>query len=83
MVLSDCLAFLPKDALGDLTQEIERRKKELEDKTAALARAEAKLLNEKFMSGAPEAVRAGVIKTRDDLLNAVSELKKYLDEMQS
>jgi valyl-tRNA synthetase len=73
--------FIPKSELPDLEKEIARRKKELEDKKSALARAEEKLKNEKFMNSAPEQVRAGVIKTRDDLVKSVSVIEQYLKDV--
>ncbi|NDG28110.1 MAG: hypothetical protein EB120_13170, partial [Proteobacteria bacterium] len=66
-----------------LTQEIEKRKKELIDKRSALERAESKLQNEKFMSGAPEAVKAGVRKQADDLRAEVLAIERYLKEIGS
>lgn len=81
LILKDVKVYIPKAELGDLTKEIERKKKELADKGEALKRAEEKLKNEKFMSSAPEAVRAGVVKNRDDLSREVLALKQYLEDM--
>ncbi len=81
LILKDLKVFVPKSELGDLTKEIERKKKELADKTEALKRAEEKLKNEKFMSSAPEAVRAGVVKNREDLSREVQALSQYLEDM--
>jgi valyl-tRNA synthetase len=73
--------FIPKSELGDLTKEITRRRKELDEKKVALTRAEEKLRNEKFMQSAPENVRNGVIKTRDDLVREVAAIQKYLEDV--
>jgi len=79
--LKDCSVFVEKNSLGDLTQEIERRKKEMADKKLALERAVAKLSNERFMAGAPENVRAGVIKQAEDLKAEVAAIERYLKEV--
>ena len=79
--LKDCSAFLDKTSLGDLTQEIERRKKELIEKKEALKRAEGKLQNERFMAGAPENVKAGVRKQAEDLRAEVLAIERYLKEV--
>jgi valyl-tRNA synthetase len=81
IVLKDCSVFMSKSYLGDLSQEIEKQKKQLQDKKEALARAESKLTNEKFMGGAPEAVKAGVRKQAEDLKAEVAGIERYLREI--
>lgn len=81
IVLKDCSVFLEKTFLGDLTQEIEKRKKELVEKKQALQRAQDKLNNERFMGGAPEAVKAGVRKQAADLEAEVIAIERYLKEV--
>jgi len=81
IILTDTKIYVPKSELGDLTKEVERKKAELAGKQEALKRAEEKLRNEKFMNSAPEAVKAGVIKTRDDLKKEVSALTTYLEDL--
>ena len=81
VVLKDCSVFLEKSYLGDLTQEIEKRKKELVEKKQALQRAQDKLHNERFMAGAPEAVKAGVRKQAADLEAEVTAIERYLKEV--
>ncbi|NBX77189.1 MAG: valine--tRNA ligase [Proteobacteria bacterium] len=81
IVLKDCSVFMSKSYLGDLSQEIEKQKKQLQDKKEALARAESKLTNEKFMGGAPEAVKAGVRKQAEDLKAEVVGIERYLREI--
>lgn len=81
LVFKDFSVFVDKIHLGDLSQELERRRKELGDKKEALKRAEAKLQNEKFMSGAPEAVKEGVRNQAADLKSEVAALERYLQEM--
>lgn len=81
IVLKDCSVFISKSYLGDLSQEIEKQKKQLQDKKEALVRAEAKLTNEKFMGGAPEAVKAGVRKQAEDLKAEVLGIERYLREI--
>lgn len=77
----DTILAVPKSKLGDLTKEVERKKAELVGKKEALKRAEEKLKNEKFMSSAPQAVKDGVIKNRDDLTKEVNALEKYLKDI--
>lgn len=81
LVFRDCSVFVDKIHLGDLSQEIEKRRKELAEKREALKRAEAKLQNEKFMAGAPEAVKEGVRKQAADLKAEVVAIERYLHEM--
>ncbi len=81
IILTDTKVFVPKAELGDLTKEVERKKIELVGKQEALKRAEEKLKNEKFMNSAPDNVKAGVVKTRDDLTKEVNALKSYLEDM--
>lgn len=79
-VISDVKIYVPQSDLGDVAEIRSRKLKELQDKKEALARAQSKLQNEKFMSGAPEAVRQGVVKQRDDLAREVTALKEFLGE---
>lgn len=81
IVLKDCSVFIDRSHLGDVTQEIEKQKRNLAEKKEALVRADAKLRNEKFMSGAPEAVKAGVQKQADDLKAEVAAIERYLKEV--
>ena len=81
IVLKDCSVFMSKSYLGDLSQEVEKQKKQLQDKKEALARAEAKLTNEKFMNGAPETVKAGVRKQAEDLKAEVAGIERVLREI--
>lgn len=81
IVVKDCSVFMNKAHLGDLSQEIDKQKKQLIDKKEALTRAEAKLRNEKFMSGAPEAVKDGVRKQAADLKVEVAAIERYLREV--
>lgn len=81
IVLKDCSVFMSKSSLGDLSQEIEKQKKQLGEKKEALARAEIKLKNEKFMASAPEPVKAGVRKQAEDLRAEVAAIERYLKEV--
>lgn len=81
IVMRDLKLFIPKSDLGDLTKELTRKKKELQEKTEALRRADEKLRNEKFMSSAPQNVREGVVKQKMDLKREVEALQQYLDEL--
>lgn len=83
VVLKDCSVFMEKSFLGDLTEEIKKRKTELEGKRQALERALAKMGNEKFMASAPEHVKAGVKKQAEDLQQEVDAIERYLREMES
>jgi valyl-tRNA synthetase len=65
--------------LGDVVKEKARKEKELGEKEQALLRANEKLANPRFVSSAPEAVRRGVEKQRDDLQSEVLALRKYLE----
>ncbi len=58
-----------------------RKEKELEQVLQALHRANEKLKNERFMNSAPENVKAGVIKQRDDLQKEATALESYLKEL--
>lgn len=80
-ISKDFKIFIPKDALGDIEKEIQRKKKELLDKTGAWERAVEKLKNQKFVSSAPEKVIEGVKKQRDDLEREVKALKQYLRDI--
>lgn len=80
-ILTDIKVFIPRSELGDTGQERSRKQKELESKEEALHRANEKLKNERFMASAPEAVKQGVIRQRDDLQREVDALRAYLKEL--
>lgn len=81
IVTGEVKLFIPKEELGDLTQELTRKRKELEDKTEQLKRADEKLRNEKFINSAPEAVKEGVKKRRVELKREVDALLQYLEDL--
>jgi valyl-tRNA synthetase len=81
VVMRDLRLFIPKTELGDVTQEFERKKKELQEKTEALRRADEKLRNERFMNSAPAAVKEGVLKQKTELKREVEALQQYLEDL--
>ncbi|MBM4317438.1 MAG: valine--tRNA ligase [Deltaproteobacteria bacterium] len=81
VVMRDLRFFISKAELGDLTQELERKKKELQEKTEALRRADEKLRNERFMNSAPQAVKEGVLKQKTELKREVEALQQYLEDL--
>ncbi len=81
IVMRDLKLFIPKADLGDLTKELERKRKELQEKTDALRRADEKLRNERFMNSAPQNVRDGVVKQKMELKREVEALQQYLDDL--
>lgn len=81
IVMRELKLFIPKTDLGDLTKELARKQKELQEKTEALRRADEKLRNEKFMNSAPQAVKDGVLKQKTDLKREVEALQQYLDDL--
>jgi valyl-tRNA synthetase len=76
----DVALFIPRNELGNVEEEKTRKLKEYEEKSQALQRAIEKLQNPGFQK-APDAVRRGVEKTRDDLQSEVTALKQYLVEV--
>ena len=81
--LKDCSVFFDKKFLGDISSEITKRKTELADKRQALERAESKLKNQRFMEGAPEAVRKGVIQQTEDLKKEVLAIERFLKDLEA
>jgi valyl-tRNA synthetase len=81
IVMRDLKLFIPKTDLGDLTKELARKQKELQEKTEALRRADEKLRNDKFMNSAPQAVKDGVLKQKTELKREVEALQKYLEDL--
>jgi valyl-tRNA synthetase len=81
VVMRDLRLFIPKTELGDVNQEFERKKKELQEKTEALRRADEKLRNERFMNSAPAAVKEGVLKQKTELKREVEALQQYLEDL--
>lgn len=81
IVMRDLKLFIPKSDLGDLTKELSRKRKELQEKTEALRRADEKLRNEKFINSAPQAVKEGVVKQKMDLKREVEALEQYLADL--
>ena len=61
LVCEGAEAFIPLASLVDLDEERARLEKEIERMRGEVARADAKLSNEKFISRAPEASRPGLI----------------------
>ena len=80
LILKDLKIYIPRAELGDVEQEKTRKLKEYEEKSQALQRAKEKLNNPGFLK-APEAVRRGVEKQRDDLQQELDALKRYLVEV--
>jgi len=80
-LVGDVKIHIPKADVGDTGQDKARKLKELHEKKLALERANGKLANEKFMGSAPQAVKDGVVKQRDDLAKDVAELESYLKSL--
>lgn len=80
-ILKDLKIFIRKSDLGDLEKEMVRKQKELQEKMAALTRADEKLRNERFMQSAPDKVKEGVVKQREELAREVKALEQYLKDI--
>ncbi len=78
IVTDACKAYLPMAELVDFEAEKARLTKDLESCEKQLATANAKLNNEKFMSGAPEKVRQGVIDNAEKLTEKIRLIKESL-----
>lgn len=75
--LGDADGYIPLEGLIDTEAELERQQNKLEEINKHIKGAEGKLKNEKFVSGAPEAVVQGV---RDSLAGLESQ-RKSIEEI--
>ncbi len=81
LVTDSCKAYMPMEDLVDFEAEKQRLSKELESAEKQLSTANAKLNNEKFMSGAPENVKQGVIDNAEKLKEKIRLITESLSKL--
>ncbi|HET7395218.1 MAG TPA: valine--tRNA ligase [Gammaproteobacteria bacterium] len=82
-VLDQANLMIPLAGLIDTDAEIARLEKLLDKQRQELARTEAKLGNQSFVSGAPEAVVNGVRTKAEEVRAAIKELEQQVTRMHS
>ena len=82
-VLDQANIMIPLAGLIDAKAEVARLEKMLDKQRQELARTEAKLANDKFVSGAPADVVAGVRAKASEIGASIKELEQQADRMRS